>query len=201
MEIEEVYATYRKVQSLYLGRGYKLPKDIKKHIEEKMVEKNRDNIVTLAHWFNTKWRNIDLEKYFEAGFELFGNTFSYNKFLDNKIVKLYIQLDKNKKRLMEINKKEIINSFKFIKENYGNAPLEHYCNMENGYMHLVVEDYLKNKIDKTLLTYLINYKYIRRLNDEDRQKIPYIVTNWREHLEKVKELKDFIEKCIKKIYE
>jgi hypothetical protein len=199
MELEEVYITFRKVQGLYNGKPYRLPKDISKHIDEKMTKVNKDSMITLCHWFNTKWRNINLEKYFEAGFELYGNNFTYTKFFDKKIVRLYIQLDKNKKRFLEINKKGIIESFKYVKSlNY--PSLESYCNKLNGNIHLVVEDYLKDKIDKVLLAFFINYKYIRSLTDEDRQKIPYIITNWREHLELVKELTTFIEKCIEKIY-
>jgi hypothetical protein len=206
MEIEDVYSTYRKIQSIYKNKPYRIPKDIKSHIDNKMSKPNRENIVKLTHFFNTKWKDISIDRYFESGFELFGENFSYNNFFSDKIIKYYIQIDKNKKRNIEISKKEIIESFKYIKllakeKNYTEKNIvSWYCKLFNStnYIHGAVEDYLKNKIDKLLITYFIYYKHLK-LSEEDRQKIPYIIEKWREHVSSMRDIESLIKKCIIKV--
>ena len=193
MNIEEIYVTYLRMKAESKNRGYRLPKEPSLSIEKmkQKNEKNYEKLETLWKFFNTKWSNIDLETYFKSGFELFPN-FTYTNFLNDKIIKHYIQKDKVQKFHSELNKKTILKSFKFIKsynkENYI-CSLKEFCNLQEEFDHIVVREYIKGNIDSYTLIYCILRKYII-LSVEEKGKIQdiinkittykkYVLENWK----------------------
>lgn len=195
MNIEQVYYFFRKAQSETKGRGFRMPKDFVSHINNKFSVKNREALVLATKYFNTKWSNIDVYKYMQCGFELF-KTFSYLKFFDKRVLNLYIVKDKNLKREMRINKKEIIKSVKFVKhfmiENNIDS-ISSYCNLTDGNQKVIIKHYIHNKVDKFFLVWLIKIGFLY-LNDNDRSYIPYIISQYREILVKNEDILDFFNK-------
>ncbi len=199
MEVIDVYTAFRKAQSNFFSRPYKLPKDFEYYCQTKMSPNNRENLEKLARNFSTRWQNIDIDKYMRYGFELFGKTFTYAKFLDRRLLKLYIEKDKNEKREVKIEKRTIIESAKFVKKFIRSVqveptdipPLVQYGRLQIGRLSAAVSHYLTNRIDKYFLVWLIDQGVVR-LTDQDRAMIPLIVDNYREYLEKVKRIETFM---------
>jgi hypothetical protein len=103
-------------------------------------------------------------------------SFSYHNFLDDKIIKLYIQRDKIKKHENIKNKEDIINSFKYIKNNfnkYNITKLRDYCNIKENYEYLIVKDYIVNNINIIVLLYCVLKKYLTL--DDQKIKIENII--------------------------
>lgn len=208
----DIYCVFRKVQANFNDRGYKLPKDWEKQWNEKFSETTREKLQTITNYFNTKWENISPERYFEAGFELFGRGFSYHKFLDKKIVEQYKRKDKLKKREIEVEKQSLKNDLKFvIREVRDNEEvkemgiLRYYCRSresEEDYISKPIRDYLDNKISTSFLTWLISEKYLVLKNIE-RDLIPYVEENYRTIVKNLNEIKVFLiklkELCHEKI--
>jgi hypothetical protein len=190
----DIYATFRKIQAEQKNRPYKLPKDWNRHFQN-MSKANKENLSKMKDYMNTKWKNIDLEKYFRCGFELYKN-FTYAKFFDQKIINLYISRDKTEKRDNELSKRSIIFSAKFVKkymkENNINS-LKKYAWMKNGFQHICVNHYIRNQIDEYFLVYLIMKKYCI-LEDEEKTKIPYVIDNFRKLKHKLNKIKPFLHK-------
>lgn len=195
MEVEQVYYFFRKVQSENKNRGFRMPKDFETHLNNKFSKKNKEALVLATKYFNTKWENIDVCKYMQCGFELF-KTFSYVKFFDKRVLNLYIVKDKNQKREMSLNKKEIVKSVIFVKkymlENKV-VSIRDYCNLTEGNRKVIINHYVHNKIDKFFLVWLIKIGYLI-LSDNDRAYMPYIVSQYREILAGVDEIKTFLNK-------
>lgn len=187
----DVYKSFRQAQSGFLGRPFKLPNDFDTFFA-KMVQPTKDKIILLTTYFNTKWMNVDPDTYFNVGFELFGKNFSYNKFTNEKILLLYIEKDKNKKR-----------SYILTKENFGKSKdfVTAYCSkrsmrqdisiytqysrvLENG-IKAPIAHYLSNAIDRYFLTWLIMNGYLR-LSDDDRVLIPLITENYWTYANEIK---------------
>lgn len=181
MNTEELYIKFRKAQAAYNGRPYRLPKDIEAHIQTKMNKQSREALEQAVAYFLTKWQNINVDKFLECGFEVFGRGFTYIKFFDRKVIELYIRRDKNEKREMEISKKRLIESAKNIKKylQENDLTLKHYCRKRNQHQLIVVEHYHKGIVDKLLFVYLHMIKYIL-LEDNDKAEIPYIIEQYRE---------------------
>lgn len=204
----DIYCTFRKVQAQYAGRGYRLPKDWEKFLNEKLNVTSRENLQKLTDYFNTKWYNISPEKYFEAGFDLYKN-FTYKDFFDKKIIKTYISNDKDKKRELNISKQGIINSIKHVyyllsdedtESIYNMGFLRYYARMSfDGYMRQPIKDYLDNKITSLFLVWLINKGYIR-LTEEERSILPYIVENYRTLKFRIEEIQKFLYSVEEKIW-
>ena len=93
---------------------------------------------------------------------------------------LYKQRDKNEKREIDVTKRKLIDSAKFLKT-YMNEneifTLQEYIDTTDGNRKLAVTHYLQNKIDASFFVFLI--KKGMRLTDEDRGYIPYISKNYR----------------------
>lgn len=179
------------------GKGYRT-----KHIKStKMSDEYLRTLDILSLWFNTKWKNISVFKYFACGFEIYLKSFYFERFLDSKIIRLYIQKDKNLKRTINISKKNIIQSAKFVKkymESSGYKTLHIYCSVRENNKCLPVIHYLQNKIDTVFLIWLIRDKNVV-LNDVERPYLPYIHANYRKtvlHLEKMqrflKKVREFL---------
>lgn len=197
---EYVYIQFRKAQGEANNRGYRLPKDFEKHLNERMTEKNKNTLILITSWFLTKWQNIDPFRYFQCGFELYKN-FTYHKFDDTKVLKLYIQKDKNIKRYNRLSKKSIIKSLKFIKSYMARRDIisfNIYCLTVELNRSLPVEHYLQNQIDKFFMVWLIKEKMIC-LTDDERSLIPYIVENYREIADKLDNIKNFLAEVRKKL--
>jgi len=200
MEPVDIYYNFRKAQSESKGRGFRMPKDFDSHLEKKFSEKNREALLLATQYFNTKWTNVNIYRYMQCGFEMF-KTFSYVKFFDPRIMRLYVQKDKNIKREMNVNKKAIIESVKFIKrfmkENNIHM-LRDYLQLQNGYRKLIVDHYVHGSIDKYLLVWLVKSGKLI-LTDDDRACMTYIVHQYREIGEKLQEINGFMRKVGEKL--
>jgi len=189
-----VYNAFRRAQSTANGRGYRLPQDWDKHLS-KMKPKNREMLTLVTNRFNTKWKEITPERYFDCGFELL-KTFSYHNFDNPNIIKLYIQKDKNIKRTAELNKKTITKSAKWVKRYI----VEHeirtfhvYCMTKVQGISLPVKHYMENKIDPFFLMWLIKDRMIW-LNDQEEAMIPYIIENYRKNIIRLEDIQIFLKK-------
>lgn len=200
MNVGDVYVIFRKSQSSFLSRPYRLPKDVLGHIENKFSDTNKRHLQKITDNFNTKWINIDPEKYFKYGFELFGKTFTYTKFFDPRLIQFYIMKDKNSKREMEINKKQLLSSAKFVKKflNENEITLSQYCEKKDGELSLPILHYLNGKLDNIFLTLLI-YKKFLRLTDYEREKIKNIISNYRKLVYNINNIDDFFNKLLMKL--
>lgn len=194
----DVYVAFRKAQSSFHSRPYRLPKDWDKHFSERMSKKNRDALTLAAKYFNTKWRNVNMEKFFSVGFDLIGKSFSYIRFFDPRVMALYIERDKINKRNLEMNKKSFILSAKYVKNKWGKGRLKHYARARVGQESVAIRDYIRGNIDQFFLTWLIREKYLL-LEDLDRVQIPYIVEKYREYLARLEDMNSFIVKVKEKL--
>lgn len=185
----DIYLEFRRAS----GKPFRFPKNWEDHLQNKMKPQNREALLTLTSFFNTKWRNINVAKYMSCGFELFPN-FTYMKFFDDRIVNLYITKDKIEKRECEIDKRKIIESAKFIKSQirkHGLYNLKQYARHYDGAASLAISDYLQGNVDSIMLAYLIYSKYII-LDDNDKSKLSYILLNLRSLKSKVLSISDFL---------
>jgi len=65
MNEEQVYYYFRKAQSETKNRGFRLPKDFETHLNKKFSKANREALILVTKYFNTKWENIDVYKYMQ----------------------------------------------------------------------------------------------------------------------------------------
>lgn len=193
-----VYIVFRRAQANFHNRPYRLPKDWNKHFNERMSKKNREALTIATKYFNTKWRNIDMERFFATGFDLFGKGFTYVRFFDPKVMALYMERDKMHKRNLDLQKASFVKSAKFVKNKWGSGRLKHYARTRIGYESVPIRDYVRGDIDQFFLAWLIREKYLI-LEDVDRVQIPYIVEKYREYLSKLDEMKDFVGKVKEKL--
>lgn len=192
ISIQDVYISYRAAQSRYLGRPYKIPKQWDS-LWARMTKVNVDSLEMIMKAFNTRWMNVNMDKYFDCGFTLHGKGFTYTKFFDRRVLLLYIENDKQTKR-QNTNIKESHNkSLQFINEwmdkkeiNENISIFKQYCMMSDGGMRAPIKHYIMNNIDKYTLVWLINHKYIT-LEDNERNVLPLIVENYRKLTREVKE--------------
>jgi hypothetical protein len=172
-----------------------MPKDFEKHFNSKFKEQNKKKLIKITGFFLTKWQNIDPYNYFRCGFDLFDKRFSYMKFLHEKIILLYINKDKNKKREVRVTKQALVESAYFVKKymvKNGIASLDDYIHESEGDRKIAVDHYLKNKIDASFLVFLLGKGMI--LTDAERSDIPYIQTNFRKLKFNLEDIKDFLKK-------
>jgi len=196
----DIYVAFRVAQANFHSRPYRLPKDWEKHLQTKMSEKNREALELAAQGFSTKWSNINIDKYMEVGFDVIGKGFTYVRFFDPKIMRLYIERDKHAKRDLAVSKQAIIRSSKFVKSymrgrNHHDkvSLINQFGKLREGNESVAVRCYIQDKIDKFFLTWMIKEGYLR-LEDEDRVQIPYIVEKYREYIAKLDDIKEFMEK-------
>ena len=194
----DVYTAFRRAQSSALSRPYRLPKDFNKHMVTKMNTCQITTLETLTGRFSTRWQNIDPSRYFSYGFELFGNNFSYSRFLHPKLILFYIEKDKNQKRSSDNIKEKIVSSIKFVKlwmkdkETRNDISLlSQYCMRYVGGIKAPVKHYLLGTIDKHFVTWLIHRKMLNVSIDEDGL-LPYIEENYRQYVNDLESMKDFL---------
>ena len=111
----EVYVAFRAAQGNAKGRPFRLPKDWESFKSKRMLKKNVENLELAAGYFNTKWRNVDLDRLMTYGFELWKN-FSYHQFFNKKLINYYIERDRILKRKLRVDKESIMKSLIFIKK-------------------------------------------------------------------------------------
>lgn len=196
----DVYLTFRKVQARFNDRPYRIPKDFEHFLENRILKKNRECLELAAKYFSTKWMNIDIEKFMECGFELFGRNFTYIKFFNSKLMRFYIEKDKNKKRKIELSKNELIKSAKYVKKymqpirnNPDISLIREYCRKRDGEIRLIVRHHVQGRIDKHFLTWMISSGQIT-LTDDERALVPYVIERYRDYVEDLKEVNPFLKK-------
>ena len=193
----DIYVAFRKAQANFHNRPYRLPKDWDKHFA-KMSKANQEAIKLAADRFSTRWSNMDIDKFFEVGFDLIGKNFTYTKFFDTRVVNLYVERDKINKRNLDLRKTEMVKSAGFVLRMRGKGQLKNYARERVGQESMAVKDYIKGHIDQFFLAWLIKEKYLL-LEDADRAQIPYIVEKYRNYCARLDEIKDFTEHMKEKL--
>jgi len=197
MELLDIYVEFRKAQSRYHSRPYKLPKDFGTFFATKISESNQKVMTILKDNFNTRWHNVDIAKYFDCGFELYGKNFSYHKFLDKKILLQYIQRDKLEKRETESIVDSFTKSHGFVmewmedKESGRISLLKQYVMQMVDGVRAPIKHYLFNKIDKHYLTYLIQQK-IFVPSEGELLLIPLVEENYNRYCSELRAIKDVV---------
>jgi hypothetical protein len=181
---KQVYETFRREQGNFLNRGFRLPKDWESHWE-KMKENDKKALEMMVMFLNTKWRDIDITRYFQSGFFVFKHKFTYVKFFDHRIIKDYVAKDKAKKMNLDQVKRDFQNSLKFVIQTGMKVP--EYVQQREGEMSLPVIHYIQGKIDTSFLCYLIMKGFLK-LNSTERSRCPCLESQYRESLTKLSEL-------------
>ena len=192
----DIYESFRIEQANAKNRPYRLPKNFEEHLVNKMSKANRDSLLKATDYFNTKWRNINPDKFMEYGFELW-KTFSYTMFFNEKLIKYYIQKDRNRKLQVKTSKADIVNSVKFVKKymsDNGIPTLRAYCLKEENGTRLFVKHYIKeNNIDKLLVVWFIKERFVV-LNEDESAIMPHITGHYRDLCELLNEINGFLNK-------
>jgi hypothetical protein len=177
------------------GKGYHKQFHKGKTLSDEYLE----SLDILSRRFSTVWANIEPSIYFDCGFEIFGERFCYLSFFDQRITRLYIIKDKNKKLNINFSKKELVDSAKFVLKYIQDNQIRSfgvYCLSRDRYA-LPVQHYIKNEISPHFLVWLLKERYFR-LDDNDRAVVPYILQNYKEIYQKLDEVKDFCKKLKEK---
>jgi len=120
----------------------------------------------------------------------------YINICSKRVMNLYIVKDKNLKRKMGLNKKEIIKSAKFVKKYMNDNNIitfKDYCSATIDNRKEIIDHYIHNKIDKFFLVWSIKTGYLY-LSDNDRSQIPYITAQYREILAEIDDINGFFDK-------
>ncbi len=166
---KDIWYSYQKAK----GKDIEYPSDKKwESTYNKLSEVNKENINTLAVYLNTKWQNIDLDKYMETGFYLW-KSFSYKHFLDQRLIDKYRQFDKSSKRRKATNS-DLKESIKFIL--YNRYPLDYYGSLEEDGFSLPINDYLHGKISDVIVVYMMEKGYLDI--KQEMGFIPYIIERY-----------------------
>ena len=198
--VEDIYGKFRAAQARFYNRGYKLPNDFEKHFTTKMSKSNTDNLIKLTKYFNTKWTNIDPDRYFDHGFGLY-KTFTYSMFFNENILKFYIRKDKDIKREISNSKTNILQSAKFVKsymKKEGIDDIKQYCRIREGSESIIIRHYIKGYVDKLFLSLMIQMRLVL-LDDDDRALVPYIQEHYRKCCVVLNDMKPFIDKLKAKL--
>lgn len=195
----EIYCIFRKCQSKFLSRPYRLPKDWNKHLNKTMTKANKEFLEKAVRSFNTIWQNIDPERMFDYGFELFGKSFTYGKIFDRKLIEYYKQKDKILKRETISLKKSIVDSAKFIKKflKDNNIKTEkisavfQYCNMKEGNVTFPLLHYIRGNINREVIIWFVKKGYLR-ISEEEKALIPYVFVDYRKTLADLEAIEDFM---------
>jgi len=195
MSPENIYYFFRKAQSENKGRGFRMPKDFESHLEKKFSKKNREALLMATGCFSTKWENVDPYRYFQCGFELL-KTFSYINFFDPRVMRLYIQKDKNIKRESSNYKQEITKSITFVKKymkKHNIIMFSDYLRLTDGERRVITKHYIANKISKFFIVWLMVLGKLS-LSDGHIAFMPYISDQYREIRVKLDEIGPFLRK-------
>ena len=193
VEITDVYIEYQRALARFNNRPYRVPKDWDK-VWSKLNEKSLYNLEMITKAFSTRWHNIDIGNYFDCGFQLLGKKFTYVNFFERKIILLYIENDKQKKRKTTSIVEAMNESLGFI-ENWMEKHEKRddlsiyscYSRMKVDGVSAPIKHYLDNKIDKYMLTLLIKEKYLQ-LKDHEKIMIPLVIENYRKYSNELNEM-------------
>lgn len=192
----DVYAAFRRAQADANGRGYRLPKDWTA-FQAKMTKQNAEWLYKAMVYFNTTYNNVNLDQYMACGFELWKG-FTYKHFCDSRVIGLYIEKDKIKKRKMESSFDVIDRSFDYIVSYMSDKPkrpgysqLQNFCKLRDGEVRTIINTYNRNEIDTMTMMYCLVKRFII-MSDDERVLMPYISQRYRELQENLKDVMSYI---------
>ena len=192
----DVYAAFRRAQANANGRGFRLPKDWES-FKGKMNKQNGEWLYKATMYFNTTYSNVDLDAYMSCGFDLWKG-FTYKYFCDQRVIELYIQKDKIKKRKLRATTDEIEKSFVVISRYLEDKPirpgysqLQNFCKFRDGEVKNIINMYNRGHVDSMTLTYCMFRRYLV-LTDDERVLMPYISQRYRELIESLQTVIEFI---------
>ena len=197
---EDIYAEFRRAQAESKNRPYRLPKDFEAFMEKRMSQKNKEALLLVTQYFNTKWKNINPFRFFECGFELY-KSFTYVMFFNRNVMELYIRKDKHIKRDLDNAKKGLLESLRFVVPYMTEKKIPNisrYCQMRKDRQSLPVKHYLENKIDKYFVSLLIKMGYLQ-LEDDELMMMPYISEHYRSIIIQFKEIEKFVDRVKEKL--
>lgn len=192
-----VYTLFRKAQAKMSNRPgcFRLPKNWDIYWETKFKPEQREAIRKMTRYMATTWQDIDLERYFECGFELWRG-FSYHQWFHKQVINLYIQKSKIHKKVEVDIKKSLVDSAKFVKEycrDNNIDSLRGYGTERAGFKLICIEHFLRDNISKWFLAFLIHRRYAT-LTREDWARIEELNENFDEFKRELREVKHFINK-------
>ena len=195
MEIQDIWFAFQKAKACAKNRGYNRKIKSFSAIWEKRKPEERENIRKMHRFLLTTWQNIDIDKYFSCGFELWKN-FTYTKWFDPKIIELYVLKERNDRIKDDEIKTSLVNSAKFIKNYIKDNDIKDfrvYSRKRDNHELLCINHFIQNKISKWMLAFLIINKYCI-IEPEDWFKINDIKSNLLNFKFEFKENKNFIDK-------
>lgn len=165
----DVYVKFKKMESLYKNKGFKIPNDLGKLSQEKI-----NKLEKVSNYFSTIWQNIDIDEYLKIGFEKW-KSFNIDKIDDERIFRKYVSNDKKIKNNFEnISTNDIQKSIDHIKSYYGNVVA--YCT-DSKIIRNPINDFVQNKIDPITLSFLVEKRYIS-LREEEKLIISQFMNNY-----------------------
>lgn len=193
---EDVYFAFRKAQANANGRGFRMPKDFDAWLA-KQTPMNREWLQRATIAFNTRFYNINIDMYMACGFEIW-KSFTYKNLLHERVIQLYINKDKTKKRKLEVTQREIETTFNNIEDYLQDKPrrpgynqLQNFCKFREGEVRICINMYVQGKVDVMTLAYCVYRGYIK-LTDDERALSPYLVQMYRDILDSLEDVKPFI---------
>ncbi|MCK5018034.1 MAG: hypothetical protein KAS32_13340 [Candidatus Peribacteraceae bacterium] len=143
----DIYHTFKTVEAKVKGKS---PKPLTSDGYEKRIsQKNKDLIQGVADQFNTRYSNVDLERYIECGFHHYKG-FTYSLMQRDIVLNEYISRDSRIKRNATETALEVSQGLKYI-----NRSLEGYVEERDNIQRRIISDYLHNNIGGTIVTYCI----------------------------------------------
>lgn len=196
----DVYNAFRRAQSAAKERsGFRTLKDPEAWLAKQTIQ-TQESLRLAAAWFNTKWHHINIDKFMACGFELYPS-FSYHMFFNPRIMNHYVQRDRNEKRQMEVSKRRIIESAKFIKVycRDNNLTFLQYCNKAEGFQHVITDHAVKGYVDQVFLMYLVSTGAVT-MNEEEKVLLPNLVERGRELMYEAKKMSSYINMVVKEMH-
>lgn len=196
----DVFIAFKKAQASANNRGFRIPKDWVEYFSEKLTTNQQYMLTRMSKYFSTVWVDIDLNKYFECGFELYPKL-NYHLFFKKQIMDLYKRKDKMIKDDLQLMKMNIVKSSIFVKSYMKNYEyrnlLSDYCKITIDNRHVIVDHYLHNKINGYFLSWMIAEGYF---NVYDYEFIlPSIIKNYRMMYNKLMDNMEFLEEVKTKV--
>jgi hypothetical protein len=194
----EIYQEYVKRRNNFTGEPRRIPRSI----PSSLTGKKLDILNTLELYFNTKWINIDVAQYFDAGFDVYQKNFYVNKWLSPRIIQRYIARDKASKLISDSLVYDMSKSLKFVlevtKEHSSVDPLYTYSRMYYNIIPASIEHYRQGKVSSVFIAYMISTGYLE-VSDDIKPYIEPVVNNYREYIANMRKLNMNVKKMIKEI--
>jgi hypothetical protein len=181
-----IYQEYVRQRNNFTGQLRRIPKRLSKTLSDKQIEL----LSTLSLYFNTKWRDIDLSLYFNAGFVVYQKKFYINKFLSPRIIRQYIAMDKSVKMISDSLLQDMRKSLAFVIEvtkEYQIDPLYAYSLMHLGNIPIVVEHYRQGKISSVFVAYFIAQGYLT-VDDYIRPYLEPMIGSYHDYISNIRKL-------------